>query len=115
MLTYAVVILLIGASGGAVLARFVLTGRFAPWGLSLLHAALGVVGFVLVLIAVLGNPFSPPLILAIALLTATALLGLYMASRHYRRMLPAKLLVVTHASFALTFLLVLCGTVFGIL
>jgi hypothetical protein len=44
----------------------------------------------------------------------TALTGLYLASRHYRNMLTPKVLVFTHASFALTFLLLLSGIVFRI-
>jgi hypothetical protein len=115
MLTYAVIVLAIGALGGIVLSSFVLRGRFPPWALSLLHAALGGTGFILVAISVLRDPLSGPLILAVALLAITALTGLYLASRHYRNLLTPKILVATHAGLALTFLLILSGTVFGFL
>jgi hypothetical protein len=113
MLTYAVVVFAVGALGGVVLASFVLRGRFPPWALSLLHAGLGGTGLVLVGIAVFTTPLSTPLIVAIVLLVTTALTGLYLASRHYRNMLTPKALVVTHATLALTFLIILSSTVFG--
>jgi hypothetical protein len=115
MLAYAVIVFAVGALGGVILATFVLRGRFPPWALSLLHAGLGVTGLVLVAISALRNPVSNPLILAITLLVATALTGLYLASRHYRNMLTPRALVATHAGMALTFLLLLSGTVFGII
>jgi uncharacterized membrane protein len=115
MLTYAVIVFAIGALGGLILSTFVLRGRFAPWALSLLHGALGVTGFVLVVISALRNPLSGPLIFAVVLLVVTALTGLYLASRHYRSMLTPRALVATHAGFALSFLLILSGAVFGII
>jgi hypothetical protein len=63
---------------------------------------------------VLRDPIRAPLVVAVLLLVTTALTGLYLASRHYRHMLTPKILVVTHAGFALTFLLVLSGAVFSI-
>jgi hypothetical protein len=41
MLKIAILVFAIGAVGGLILANSVLRGRFAPWALSLLHAALG--------------------------------------------------------------------------
>jgi hypothetical protein len=114
MLTYALAVFAVGATGGAVLARFVLTGRFPPWAISLLHASLGVAGLIMVTISLLTGAFSVALVVAMALLVTTALTGLYLASRHYRNMLTPKVLVFTHASFALTFLLLLSGIVFGV-
>ncbi len=49
MLTYAVIVFAIGALGGLVLASYVLRAKLAPWALSLLHAALGAVGLLLVI------------------------------------------------------------------
>jgi hypothetical protein len=114
MLTYALAVFAVGAAGGAVLARFVLTGRFPPWVISLLHACLGVTGLIMVSISLLTGAVSTALVVAMALLVTTALTGLYLASRHYRNMLTPKVLVFTHASFALTFLLLLSGIVFRI-
>jgi hypothetical protein len=115
MLAYAVGIFGVGALGGVILSRFVARGQFAPWALSLLHGALGAIGFILVAISVLRDPISNPLIVAVALLVTTALTGLYLASRHYRNMLTPRMLVGIHATFAITFLLVLSGAVFGFL
>jgi hypothetical protein len=114
MLIYALAVLVVGALGGLILATFVLRGRFPPWVLSLLHAGLGVVGLTLVALSLLNDAITTVLIVAVALLVTTALTGLYLASRHYRHMRTPKLLVFAHASFALTFLLLLSGTVFGI-
>jgi hypothetical protein len=115
MLTYALAIFIIGALGGLVLATFVLRGRFAPWVLSLLHAGLGVTGLILVAVTLLNDAISTVLIIAVAILVTTALSGLYLASRHYRRMHAPKLLVFAHASLALTFILLLSAAVFGVI
>jgi hypothetical protein len=115
MLVYALAVFVVGALGGAVLARFVLTKRFPPWFISILHASLGVTGLVLVSVSLLTDAITTALIVAMALLVTTALTGLYLASRHYRNMLTPKALVFVHASFALSFLLLLSGTVFGII
>ena len=54
MLTYALIAFAIGALGGLTLAAvYVLRGRLAPWPLSLLHAALGAIGLLLVIYAAL--------------------------------------------------------------
>jgi hypothetical protein len=113
MLTYALGVFAVGAVGGAVLASFVLTGRFAPWVVSILHACLGVLGLGLVAYSLLTNPITTALVIAMALLVTTALTGLYLASRHYRDMLTPKVLVFVHAGFAVTFLALLTATVFG--
>jgi hypothetical protein len=83
-----------------VLAAHVLRGRFAPWVLSLLHAALGAAGIVLVLVTVIqgvrGNAA-----LALGLFVVAALGGFFLASFHYRKQVPPKAIVVVHALVAL--------------
>src|SRR5947207_3278018 len=74
MLNIAAVVFAIAALGGIVLAAHVLRGRFAPWALSLLHAALGAAGLVLVLVAVLGGARGNAA-LSFALLWLGVLLG----------------------------------------
>jgi hypothetical protein len=51
MLGTALVIFAIGVLGGLGLASYVLRQRLAPWPLSLLHAALGAIGLIIVLYA----------------------------------------------------------------
>ncbi len=98
MLNIAAVVFAIAALGGIVLAAHVLRGRFAPWALSLLHAALGAAGLVLVLVAVLGGARGNAA-LALGLLVLAALGGFLLASFHYRKQLPPKAIVV-HAVVA---------------
>jgi hypothetical protein len=100
LLNVAAVVFAIAALGGIVLAAHVLRGKFAPWALSLLHAALGAAGIVLVLVTVIqglrGNAA-----LALGLFVIAALGGFFLASFHYRKQLPPSAVVVVHAVVAL--------------
>ena len=100
LLNVAAVVFAIAAVGGIVLAAHVLRGKFAPWALSLLHAALGAAGIVLVLVTVIqglrGNAA-----LALGLFVVAALGGFFLASFHYRKQLPLSAVVVVHAVVAL--------------
>ena len=58
MIIYALLAIAITAIGGLVLASHVLRAKLAPWPLSLLHAALGATGLLL-LIAVLLQGAAP--------------------------------------------------------
>jgi hypothetical protein len=112
MLIYAVIVFAIGALGGLILASSVLRGKLAPWGLSLLHAALGAAGLMLVLLAILQG--STGLITtAFVILVIAALGGFYLASVHLRKSIPAKGVVVIHAALAVTGFLILTGRVFN--
>ena len=53
MLLYALIVFLVAACGGLVLASFVLRGKLAPWVVSLLHAMLGASGLLLLGAAIL--------------------------------------------------------------
>ena len=99
MLTIAAVLFAIGALGGIVLAAHVLRGKFAPWALSLLHAALGAAGIVLVLITVVQGARGN-VALALGLFVVAALGGFFLASFHYRKQLPPKAVVIVHAVLA---------------
>jgi hypothetical protein len=100
MLNIAAVVFAVAALGGIVLAAHVLRARFAPWALSLIHAALGAAGIVLVLIAVIGGS-SGATTLALVLFIVAALGGFFLASFHYRKQLPPAAVVVVHAVVAL--------------
>lgn len=114
MLTYAVVIFAVAAVGGLVLASSVLRGKLAPWPLSLLHAGLGAVGLVLVLLAVL-NGTGGTITTALIILVAAALAGFYLASLHLKNRVAPKGAVVAHAGAAVAGFLLLAGSVFNLL
>lgn len=102
MLTFAVVIFAIGAVGGVVLALHVLRGKFAPWPLSILHAALGATGLVLLIFAVLQGLADSRAAWALGLFVVAALGGFYLASLHRRQVLPPKGIVALHALLAVS-------------
>jgi hypothetical protein len=107
MLTYALIAFAVAAVGGLALASFVLRDKFAPWALSLLHAALGAVGLVL-LIALLFQGSAPQgVLIAFILLLVAALGGFFLASFHLRKSLPPKAVVVIHAGVAVAGFVVL--------
>ena len=111
---YAVIVFAIAALGGLILASSVLRGRFAPWSLSLLHAALGAAGLILVLLAILQGA-AGPIATAFALLLIAALGGFYLASLHLRKNIPPKGVVALHAAAAVTGFLILAGSVFNLI
>ena len=99
-LNIAAVVFAIAALGGIVLAVHVLRGKFAPWSLSLVHAALGAGGIVLVLVTVIQGVRGSAA-LALGLFVIAALGGFFLASFHYRKQLPPSAVVVVHAVVAL--------------
>ncbi len=113
MLTYAVIIFAIGALGGLALASYVLRGRLAPWALSLLHAALGALGLLLVIYAALSTGISRAALTALVILIIAALGGFYLASIHLRNEVAPKAVVFVHAGIAVIGFLTLLGTVIG--
>jgi len=112
MLVYALIVFAVAALGGLVLAAHVLRGKFAPWALSLLHAALGATGLVLLVMLLLRGAASRPVLVGLAVLLLAALGGFFLASFHLRRKLPPKAVVVIHAGVAVAGFLVLLSQVF---
>ncbi|WP_433853237.1 hypothetical protein [Stenotrophomonas nitritireducens] len=112
MLAYALIVFAVAALGGLVLAAHVLRGKFAPWALSLLHAALGATGLVLLVMLLLRGAASRPVLVGLAVLLLAALGGFFLASFHLRRKLPPKAVVVIHAGVAVAGFLVLLSQVF---
>ena len=112
MLLYALIAFGVAALGGIILATSVLRGRFASWTVSLLHAALGATGLVLVLVTVM-NGSTQSAAIALLVLLAAALLGFFLASYHVRKLIPAKGLVLVHAGVAVIGFAVLAGTAFN--
>lgn len=102
MLKYVLLIFLIGASGGLYMATRVLRGRLAPWMISALHALFGATGLSLLIIAILKEELSGLPVVALGVLTITALLGFFLASIHLNKRVALKHYVFIHASFAIT-------------
>ena len=111
MLAYALIVLAVAAIGGLVLAAHVLRGKFAPWALSLLHAALGATGLVLLVMLLFRGAASRPVLVGLAVLLLAALGGFFLASFHLRRKLPPKAVVGLHAGVAVAGFLVLLSQV----
>jgi hypothetical protein len=115
MLTYAVIVFAVGALGGLVLASYVLRAKLAPWALSLVHAALGAIGLLLVIYAALSTGISGAALTALVILTIAALGGFYLASIHLRGEIAPKAVVFVHAGIAVIGFLTLFGAVVGVI
>ena len=117
MLTIAVLVFAIGALGGLYMASRVLGGNFAPWAVSLLHAALGATGLVLTGVVVFGPSGGMGGVVPIALLilVVAALGGFFLASFHARKQHPPRAVVFVHAGAAVIGFLLLAGGAFHFL
>lgn len=116
MLLYALIVFAIGALGGLTLASvYVLRGRLAPWALSLLHAALGAIGLLLLIYAAVTTGIPRPALVALVILVVAALGGFYLASIHLRRQVAPRPVVFIHAGVAVIGFLALLGVVAGVL
>jgi hypothetical protein len=113
MLGYALIIFAIGALGGIALASFVLRGRLAPWPLSLVHAALGAIGLIILIYAAVTAGISHAALAALVILVIAALGGFYLASIHLRQKVAPKPIVFVHAGIAVIGFLTLLGVVFS--
>ncbi|MBB5707310.1 hypothetical protein [Sphingopyxis panaciterrulae] len=102
MIVYAVTVFAIAALGGLFLAAHVLRDKFAPWTVSLLHAGLGALGLVLLIVALAQGAGSQPVVVGFGILAIAALGGFFLASFHVRKRLPPKGIVVVHAGAAVT-------------
>lgn len=100
MLNFALVIFAIAAIGGLILASRVLRDKFAPWALSLLHAALGAIGLIVLIVILVQGSAAQPVLVGFVLLLIAALGGFFLASFHLRKQLPPKAVVITHAVLA---------------
>jgi len=111
MINYALIVFAIAAIGGLVLAAHVLRDKFAPWALSVLHALLGAVGLILLLILLLQGPAPQQVVIGFVLLVLAALGGFFLASFHVRKKLPPKAVVVIHAVVAVLGFLTLLSVI----
>jgi hypothetical protein len=112
MFLYAVIVFAIAALGGLYLAAHVLRDRFAPWTVSLLHAALGALGLILLIAVLVTGPAPRAALAGFVILLIAALGGFLLASFHLRQRLPPKPVVVIHAGVAVVGFLVLLFQLF---
>ena len=116
MPVYALILFAAGALAGLTLAGvYVLRGRLAPWALSLLHAALGAAGLLILIYTAVTAGLSGAALAALVIFVIAALGGFYLASIHLRGQVAPRKLVLVHASAAVIGFLTLLGAVAGIL
>jgi hypothetical protein len=113
MLTNAIIIFTITAIGGLFLASKVLTGKLAPWFVSIVHALLGASGLVVLISIVMSGQGTGRLTAALGLLVVAALGGFFLASFHIRGKLPPKGIVIIHAGVAVVGFLTLLSIALG--
>ncbi len=111
MLTFALLVFAVGAIGGLVLASHVLRGKFAPWALSLIHALLGAIGLILLIVVLVHGAATHQVTISFILFLIAALGGFALASFHLRKRLPPKAAVIGHAGLAIIGFLVLLAAV----
>ncbi|MBV6271302.1 hypothetical protein KVP09_00015 [Alcaligenaceae bacterium CGII-47] len=111
MLTAALLIFALAAIGGLILAAHVLRGKFAPWALSLLHALLGAIGLVLLIVMLVQGTVAQQILVGFIILLIAALGGFFLASFHLRKQLPPKAVVILHAALAIVGFLTLLSLV----
>lgn len=114
MISYAIIILAITAIGGLLLATKVLSGKQAPWFLSIIHALLGATGLILLSVAAIDSDWPGQLSASLALLVIAALGGFYLASFHLRGNVSPKGIVLIHAGVAVAGFLSLLTVYFKI-
>lgn len=114
MLTYAIIIFAVAALGGLVLAKNVLSGKLAPWPLSILHALLGAAGLVILVLMVINGAGAGRITAALALLVVAALGGFFLASFHLREKIAPKGIVMVHAGVAVVGFLILLSVFLGV-
>ena len=100
MITYAIIVLAITAVGGLLMAAKILSGKQAPWFLSIGHALLGALGLVLLATEAINSDWPGRLSASLALLVIAALGGFYLASIHFRGTVSPKGIVFIHAGVA---------------
>nr|WP_295463085.1 hypothetical protein [Mesorhizobium sp.] len=112
MLIYALIAFAIAAVGDLILAAHVVRGKFAPWALSLLHAAFGALGPILLITLLVQGAASQTILIGFVLLLVAALGGFFLASFHLRQKAAPKAIVVVHAGVAVVGFLTVLSQVF---
>ncbi|MGE0621253.1 MAG: hypothetical protein AB7I04_13380 [Pseudomonadales bacterium] len=83
---------------GTALAFHVIRDSYAPWLLSAIHALLGTIGLVLLILDVRSDPGHGIASTGLILMLIAALGGFYLAYCHLNEQIPSKVRVLRHAS-----------------
>lgn len=113
MLKLALIIFAVMAVVGLYMASRILRNQFAPWALSLTHAAFGATGIVLLLWTIFTQTTGIWLLWSTGLFVVAALGGFFLASFHARKALQPKAVVFIHAGVAVIAFVLLTMVVFA--
>ena len=102
MLKPPLLVFVLAAFLGVVLAAHVLRGKFAHWSLSPVHAFLGAIGLALMLTPLAQAVVPQRVWIGFGLLVLAALLGGVLAWFHVRQKMPPKPLVLVHITCAVS-------------
>ena len=91
---------LAGIAGGFMLGTRIFRGRFAPWPLSLTHAAFGTTAILLAVFSAYRGIGLPNVNGALFMLIITAIGGFSLARLHWRQQIPRTVLIFLHVTFA---------------
>lgn len=97
MLVTAILVFLVAAIGGLVMAVHIFRDRTPPMPLALLHGLLGATGLGLLIWLWLQNAVSPAVTVGLAILVVAALGGFFLFSFHLRGKPHPKAVVIVHA------------------
>ena len=100
MLTVAVILFLVAALGGIIMALSIFRGTFPRVGLAIAHGVLAATGLVLALLVAYTRSATPALTYGVALLVLAALGGFFLLSFHIRGKVHPRPAVVLHALVA---------------
>jgi len=114
MLINTLIILTITAVGGLFLASKVLTGKLAPWSVSLIHALLGATGLVMLIMMIVNEGGSDKIMAGLVLLVVAAVGGFYLAYQHLQGNVASKRVVFIHAGVAVAVFLILASLALGL-
>lgn len=107
MATTALILFVIAALGGLVLAGFHFSKRPLPTSLALLHGALAATGLVFLILTVIRSTTAGPLGLSLGILVVAALGGFILFSSHLRKRALPTPLVLIHAAAAVAGVVIL--------
>ena len=108
------IILTITAAGGLFLASKVLTGKLAPWSVSLIHALLGATGLLMLIMMIVNEGGSDRILTGLALLLVAAVGGFYLANQHVQGNVASSKVVLIHVGVAVAGFLTLAGLALGL-
>lgn len=100
MLVTALVLFIIGALGGVVMARQILDGQSPSPAIAILHGLANGIGLILLIIAAVTRVIPDAAMTALVLFIITASGGLYLVSFHLRGKPHPRWMVLGHASIA---------------